>query len=182
MIGGRISQRYAHAMLRLAVDQQRVDELGEQLQQLAALWQDQRELLDTLANPSYAAPRRRALIEQLAQRLQLLPALRQGLLLLLDRGRIALLPDIARSYTAAADRYAGRVRAHVTSATPLDPEAQDQLTRALEQRTGLRVLLTTAVDPGLIAGLSTRVGSLLFDGSLRARLARLRQALLEDKV
>lgn len=181
MIGGRISQRYAQAMLRIALDQRLVEGVGEQLQWLATLWHEQRALVETLENPSYAASRRRTIIERLAAQLQLLPTLRQLLLLLHDRGRIALLPDIARSYAAAADRHLGRVRAHVTSATPLDAEALGRLTRALELRTGQQVLLTSAVDPSLLGGFSTRIGSLLIDGSVRARLAQLGQTLLANK-
>ncbi|MBK8480210.1 MAG: ATP synthase F1 subunit delta [Proteobacteria bacterium] len=181
MIAGRISQRYAQALLRIAIDHAQLDSLGDQLAQLTALLREQGDLRDTLENPTYGTDHRRKLIDQLANRLGLLPALRNCLRLLLDRGRIALLPEIARSYAAGADRHAGRVRAEVTSAAALAPELAERIKRALEQRTGQRVLLTTAVDPGLIAGLATRVGSLLFDDSLRARLTRLRQALLEER-
>jgi len=99
-------------------------------------------------------------------------------LLLLDRSRIVLLPAIARAYQAMADDHVGRVRAQVTSAEPLTQVALDRVRRSLEQRTGKKVVMETAVDPELIGGLVARVGDLVLDGSVRTQLADLRTKLL----
>jgi F-type H+-transporting ATPase subunit delta len=99
-------------------------------------------------------------------------------LLLLERRRISALPAIARAYLELADAHTGRVRALVTSAQPLSPAEADRVRRSLEQRTGKKVIMETAVDPALIGGVVARVGDLVLDGSVRTQIAALKQRLL----
>ena len=96
---------------------------------------------------------------------------RSFVLLLVDRNRLNVLPLIARAYQELTDRQLGRVRAVVTSAKPLDVVTQGEIQRALERRTGKKVLMKSEVDPTLIGGVVARVGDLVLDGSLRTRLA-----------
>ena len=77
-----------------------------------------------------------------------------------------------------ADARAGQVRATVTSAAPLGVTELDKVRRSLEQRTGKKVILETAVDPELIGGVVARVGDLVLDGSVRTQLEELRRRLL----
>jgi F-type H+-transporting ATPase subunit delta len=72
----------------------------------------------------------------------------------------------------------GRLRAVVRSAKPLDAAAQANVLRALEKRTGKKVVMTAEVDPALIGGVVARVGDLVFDGSIRTRLENLRSRVL----
>jgi F-type H+-transporting ATPase subunit delta len=99
-------------------------------------------------------------------------------LLLLDRGRIALLASLARAYRELADAHAGRVRAVVTSAAPLSPADLERVRRSLERRTKKTVMLEAQVDPSLIGGLVAQVGDLVLDGSVRTQLSTLRDKLL----
>jgi F-type H+-transporting ATPase subunit delta len=97
---------------------------------------------------------------------------------LLDRRRIVLLPAIARAYRDLTDAHVGRVRAEVTSAQELTPATLDRVRRSLEQRTGKKVIIKSAVDPDLIGGVVARVGDLVLDGSVRTQLEDLRTRLL----
>jgi F-type H+-transporting ATPase subunit delta len=99
-------------------------------------------------------------------------------LLLLERGRIAALPAIARAYQEMCDEKLGRARATVTSARPLDVATQTEIRRVLEQRTGRSVVMTAEVDPTLIGGIVAQVAGLVLDGSLSARLSALRSKIL----
>jgi hypothetical protein len=80
--------------------------------------------------------------------------------LLLERGRIAMLPAVARAYEEMCDDKLGRVRARVSSAKPLDLASETEIRKALERRTGKKVLMTTVVDPTLIGGVVTHVAGL----------------------
>jgi F-type H+-transporting ATPase subunit delta len=82
-----------------------------------------------------------------------------------------VLPLIARAYQELTDLQLGQVRAVIISAKPLDMVTEGQIERALEKRTGKRVIMKTEVDPTLIGGVVARVGDLVLDGSLRTRLA-----------
>jgi F-type H+-transporting ATPase subunit delta len=105
--------------------------------------------------------------------------LRNLAMLLLDRGRVVALPAISRELGVLVDAHANRVRARVTSARPLAPEVEAKLRTQLEARLGKRVVLERREDPGLIGGLTTEVGDLFFDGSLRYHMETLRKQLEE---
>jgi F-type H+-transporting ATPase subunit delta len=99
-------------------------------------------------------------------------------LLLLERGRIALLPAIARAYQEMSDEKLGRVRAEVRSAHPLDIASETAIRKAIERRTGKKVVMTTRLDPSLIGGVVAEVAGTVFDGSVIARFDTLRNRLL----
>jgi F-type H+-transporting ATPase subunit delta len=99
-------------------------------------------------------------------------------LLLLERGRAALLPAIARAYQEMSDAKLERVRARVRSAHPLDIASETAIRKAIERWTGKKVVMTTQVDPSLIGGVVAEVAGTVFDGSVVARLDAMRNRLL----
>jgi F-type H+-transporting ATPase subunit delta len=121
---------------------------------------------------------KRRVLEQLLPRVAPTAEVRRLALLLLERRRIMLLPAIARAYRDIADAHTGRLRARVTSAEPLTATAVERVRRALEERTGKKVIVETAVDASLIGGVVAQVGDLVLDGSVRTQLADLRTKLL----
>ncbi len=175
---GAVATRYARALFELATEKKLSDGLGAELEALADVYAGSPELRQTLENPVFRLSERRAVLEKLLPRLAPSGQLRGFALLLLERGRIGTLPAIARAYRLMGDEAAGRVRAVVTSARPLDPATQAAVQRALEKRVGKKVLISATVDPSLIGGIVARVGDLVFDGSLRSRLDTLRARVL----
>lgn len=172
-----ISHRYAKAMLAIGHQTDQADNVGEQLAQITSLFDSSSDLRTTLENPTHARTKRKAIVKQLASRLQLLAAVRNLLLLLIDRNRIEMLRDVARDYQALADEAAQRVRADICSARALDPADLSRIRETLERMTGRKVLLSTRVDPNLIGGSVTTLGSVVYDGSIQGRLNLLRSEL-----
>ncbi len=181
MIGGSIGRRYAKALLQIGVATKSFDALGRELDRAADTISRSPELKNALENPIFPTHKRRLVLEELARRLALSASVRNLLLLLLDKGRIAALPDIARAHRELVDEQAGRARATVTSAAPIDPTTEGRLKAALEKQTGKAVILDKRVDASLIGGLVAQVGDLVFDGSLKTQLEQLRQDLLADQ-
>ena len=97
-----------------------------------------------------------------------------------SKGRIASLPDIARAHRALVDEHAGRVRATVTSARPLDPLLETRLKTALEKSSGKTVIFEKREDPAIMGGLVTQLGDTVYDGSVRTQLQQLREELLSE--
>lgn len=180
MIVGSIARRYAKALLAIGVSSNTYEKLGTELEQFAALMEN-KELKDTLENPSYPLSKRKAIIEQLIIRLKPSKSVQSFMLLLTDRNRLGALPGIAREYQRMVDEHAGRVRAAVTSAQTLSMTDVTRLKQALEQKTKKKVILEQNTDPKLIAGMVTQVGSIVYDGSIRTRLEQMRQTLLEGE-
>jgi F-type H+-transporting ATPase subunit delta len=99
--------------------------------------------------------------------------------LLAERGRLELLPDLREVYRERLLAHSNVVRATVTSAAPLSPDDVQRLEASLGGLTGKRVQLETAVDPAIIGGVVTRIGSTVYDGSIRTQLQKMRQQLVE---
>lgn len=134
------------------------------------------EILRLLANPSIPAASRIGVLDRLLGE-DVARAPRNLLALMLQRGRFELWPAVHREFRRLHHAREGIVEATVTSAAGLTADEVDALRRRLEDTTGHRVELHTAVDPDLLGGLSVRIGDRLIDGSVRGRLERLRSEL-----
>lgn len=103
---------------------------------------------------------------------------RNFLKLLLEYDRIAVLPEIAAHFEALKAETENSVDVTVTSSTPLSQDKQDAIAKALEKRLGRSVKMSTKIDETLIGGAVIKAGDVVIDGSLRARLDGLTNALV----
>lgn len=176
-----VASRYAKAVFELAQDQNQLEVVDSQLASLAELWLKSASLRDVFRNPSFDAEQRRSIIGELVSRVSAIGMIRNLLRVLSDRGRMDILPDLATKYRHLAEARLGRVRAEVVTAVELPEAYFEQLQQRLEQVTGKTVLLERRVDSTLLAGVVTRVGDYVLDGSVRSHLSRLREELLQSQ-
>lgn len=180
MIPGVIARRYATALLELGTETGQLDTLVEELQRAAQAYESSAELRTTLADPLVAVQAKQQILAEVADRLGLGQAAKNTLNLLLDRRRVKALPPIAARLRAMADEKRGLLRAEVHTAMPLPEEYFTQLQQQLERVTGRRIALDRKLDPTLICGVVARVGDTVYDGSLIARLRRLKETMLPN--
>ncbi len=177
MDSGSVARRYAKALFGLAVETGKVEAWSESLATLAAVLQSTPELGALLADPLRSRDDRQALAERLGGTLALEREPANLLRLLGDRNRLGQLGDVLRAFGELADAHLGRLRAKVTTAVPLDGETLASLARRLSELTRAQVLLERSVEPALLGGAVTQVGSLVYDGSVRTQLEDLRRSL-----
>ena len=178
MIEGSLARRYAKAILGLAVEAGKTDEIGAQLDNLVRLsTQEGGDLVVVMSNPSFTPSERKQVLEAVLPRLGLDSVVANFIRMVLDKNRFNALPDIAREYRALADASANRVRATVTTAFPASAALQAEIAASLSSATGKTVLVETKVDATLLGGLVARVGDRVFDASLRTRLEQLQVSL-----
>lgn len=177
MITGSIARRYAKALFGLANEQGRLEAWSDALVALQGAVDGSPDLQDVLSNPIYSKDQRRAIVAKLAAALRLDPEPSNLLFLLGDRNRLGYLAAIVATFRELADAKLGRLRAKVTSATPLDPAAVSAIAERLSHATNAKVLLERAVDPALLGGAIAQVGSIVYDGSIRTQLEDLRRQL-----
>lgn len=155
----------------------------EDLERQLALFNDlvasHEALSKALLNPAVPAARKQAAVAELAKGLP--PVLGRLLVLMAERGRLALLPSVLEAYRDRLLDHRQVVRADVTTAVPLPPERVQEIERSLAAAAGRAVLLTTRVDPSLIGGIVARVGGTVYDGSLTTQLAKMKQQLMEER-
>jgi F-type H+-transporting ATPase subunit delta len=179
LTAGTVARRYARALADVAAAGGELERVQGELEGFDRLLADRREVGQFLRNPGVPRPAAIQAADRIAEAMGAGALTRRFLRLLLQAGRLEALRPILDAYAALADQRLGRLRAEVVTAVAL-PEAQlAQLRERLGQVTGRQVYLTVRQDPSLLGGLVTRIGSQVYDGSLKTQLARMRHALLE---
>ena len=173
--------RYASALFDVATKESNPEQADQELTAFGAVVREHSELQKVLVNPAVPVANKRALMDQLVQRLQPSAPVRKLLLLLAGRDRLELLPDLVAVYHERVMEHLKVVNAEVTTAAPLTDEEAARLQQRLAASTGRTVTMTTKVDPAIIGGMVTRIGSTVYDGSLATQLASLRQRLSEQR-
>lgn len=173
-----IGRRYGRALLELAVEKNVLPKVRKDLEGLVETWNGSEELRSTFENPAISADARRNIVDALGKRMMLSTETINTLKLLADRRRVRHLPEIAEAFIELAEAREGRVVAEVTSAAPLAATFKTQLQAELEKAIGKRVVMVEKQDPDLIAGVVTRVGDKVFDGSVRHRLRQIEEQLV----
>ena len=177
MQAGSLARRYAKALMGLATDKKTADKVGTDLRTLAGAYKTAPELGEVLANASFKASQRKAILAALLTKIGAHELVKTFTYLLLDKERLAVLPDISREIDAMIEARAGRVQAEVTSAVPLTAAQLTALTATLEKLSGKKVVVEKKQDPALLGGVVAKVGDVVYDGSLRTQLRALRDQL-----
>ena len=133
-----------------------------------------------LLNPAVPAPRKRAAVLALTSQAGVSPIPGKLLVLLAERDRLVLLPDLVAAYRDRVMTYRNVVRAAVTTAAVLPPERARQIQHSLAGVTSRTVTVETRIDPAIIGGMVARVGSVVYDGSVTRQLEKMKERLMES--
>jgi F-type H+-transporting ATPase subunit delta len=176
MLKGAIGRRYAGAIFDIALKQNTVERTLEDVQEIAKLF-SKRTLAYLLKEPKLPAQRKESALRQaLASRV--LPTSLNLALLVVQRDLVEAMPNIARELAQLVLDYKNQAVAEVTTAAPMDEQQLNGVKQALERNTGKSILMHTKVQPEILGGVIARVGDKVIDGSIRHRLAALKQQLL----
>ena len=175
--------RYARALFDVA-QKERLDLEGidRELADFSELVKSNDALNRALTNPAIPMARKRAIVEQLLAHGSLPAPLARLLLLLADRYRLTLLPDLSQAFRERMMDYQHVVRAQVTTAVALPSDKVSALQQGIARATGRKVHLDASVDPSIIGGAVTRIGSTVYDGSVTTQLQKLKERLREAEV
>jgi F-type H+-transporting ATPase subunit delta len=177
MVTGSLARRYARAVLDIGTSSGNLDKIGADLRTLAKAMKESEELQSALTNPAIRRADRRRILDGLLQRIGAQPQTKNLVYVLLDGERVGSLVAISREVDTMIQAKSGRVAAEITSAQPLDAGQVQQITAALEKLSGKKVDVTKKEDPALLGGVVAKVGDVVYDGSLRTQLDRVREEL-----
>ena len=173
--------RYARALFDVALKEADVQQAGRDLDGFARMVAGNAQLERVLANPAIPAPRKRALVDALLATAGTVSSpVAKILQLLADRDRLVLLPELAAAYRTRLMEHAKVVRAEVITAIDLPADRVAALQQGLATATGREVQLENRVDPAIIGGAITRIGSTVNDGSVTRQLEKMKEALRTD--
>ena len=173
-----VARIYAQALLELARDRGRIDAIGADLEQVAAAVSADVELRDFIATPVLDATPKKHAIQALAGKID--DTVIDFLCLLIDKGRIEWLAEIASAYRDLADVAAGRLRVRAASAVALPADQRQRLEETLHAALKSECIVEAVVEPELIGGLVLQIGDKVYDGSVRSQLRRVRSRMMRS--
>ena len=180
MTSSAVANRYANALVDVVVSPAAGIDPKLAVQQLRTFDAAVRSSVDLpviLASPAVSIARKRLVIRRIAGALGLERIILNFLLVLTDHRRAGALAEVIDAFDMLLDERLGFIRAEVVSASELEPRQKDRLSEELAKLAASQVRMRFAVDPDLIGGVTARLGSKVYDGSVRGQLATLRQRL-----
>ena len=182
-MAGALANRYARALADVTtkpgapVSPEKVtSELGDFLAALDA----SADLRHALASPAIPNKSKKTLVRHLSERLGLSVITRNFLLVVVDHRRTGMLREMLEAFQTQLDERLGIARAEVAAAQPVEDEQRAAIAERLGRLIGKQVRLNITVDPGLLGGAVARVGSTIFDGSVRGQLRALERKLATE--
>lgn len=172
-----VARRYASALADVTLAQSEATEVQAELVAWGEMISSNAPLLEAFSNPTVAYDQKAKVLSELIRRTSVRPTTANFLRLLLRNQRLAELPAVNAKFAQVLDERAGVVSAQVTSARPVPEATRSALEQKLGEVTGKKVRLTFATDESLLGGIVTRIGSTIYDGSVRDQLRRLGEEL-----
>jgi F-type H+-transporting ATPase subunit delta len=171
----QVAAVYARALFDAAGQAGVIEPVRRELDAFADAMVASASLRDVLSDPQVDAAAKGRVVAELTRGGQ--PLVCNTLLLLLDRGRFPVVGELRRAYDGLAAREAELIEVEVTSAVSLTEDTRNQIAARVAQATGRKVELAERVDPEILGGLVLRVGDVIVDGSVQARIRQLRRRL-----
>jgi len=172
-----VAERYAAALADVAVERKNSETIRQNLAMFVEAFSSIADLRNALESPALNAEVKRKVIAEVAGKMGLDVAVRNFIYLVVDHRRTEILPEIEQAFLSELNERLGIVDAEVTSAHELNDDEKRHLNTVLEQRTGKKVQARFQIDPALLGGALVRLGSTIYDGSVRDQLKRLREQL-----
>ena len=176
-MNGAVSSRYAAALADVALEQKSADRVKSDLAAFADAYASSADLRNTLDSPAVGREAKLQVIQKLGERMNLAPAVRNFLCVLVDHHRTEMLREIQEAFRVELNARQNIAEAKVTSARALSADERKKLVEMLETQTKKKIEAQFHEDESLVGGTVVRVGSTVYDSSVRAQLDRMREQL-----
>jgi F-type H+-transporting ATPase subunit delta len=177
LIGNVVSRRYANALFSVGAAKGEAEQAkyGEQLNAIGASLEEAPEAMAFFKNPSFNADEKKAVLNQLLEKVSVEPMVKNFCDLLADRGRVGMIPTIAYDYKAMMDAVSGVISGELVTVRALNEERKSAIQANLEKQAGKKLELSFATDESILGGIVLKVGDKVMDASLKAQLQILKE-------
>ncbi len=174
------ARRYARAITAYAESSEELERLVGELSEFASVFAGSLELRGAFLHPAIPDDRKQNILKEISRKMGLSEKCVRSLAVILSKGRIKIIEDIAESFSEMADEKLGRVRVNVASAFPLGENEIKKLEKTFSNLTGKEARVEAGHDGSLLGGIVARAGSMVYDGSISNQL-RLMKVKLEQE-
>jgi F-type H+-transporting ATPase subunit delta len=173
-----VARRYATALADVVVARGEARQVQEELSAWEMMMNSNPTLMEVFSNPTIPYEQKRKVLTALIERASLRPTTSNFLQLLLRNQRLTELTEVNGRFAQVLDERSGVVSAEVTTARAVPAAQQEALRSRLSAMTGKQVRLSFTTDEELIGGLVTRIGSTIYDGSVRTQLQQVKERMM----
>lgn len=177
MIGGSLARRYARALLDIGREENQLRRILGEVESFDGLLSGNAEVREMLHAAHVSRRDKSAWLEGVLAKLDFLATTKNFLLLLVDKERVDVLPQILVELRRMVEELEGIERVEVTSPSALSAGQREQLSAAIAAKTGKKVALEEKIDPAVLGGMVVKVGSTVYDGSVRTQIHQIRENL-----
>jgi F-type H+-transporting ATPase subunit delta len=177
VIGGSLARRYARALFDIGREEGQLRRMLSEVEEFGKVLDGSPALREVMEADDVSRRDKNAALEAALAGAGFLPSAKSFLSLLVEKGRMDVLPPILVALRRMVEEFEGIERVEVLVPMPLPVTQKDLLRTVLERRTGKKVVLEETVDPSVLGGLVVRVGSTVYDGSVRTQLQEIRENL-----
>jgi F-type H+-transporting ATPase subunit delta len=172
-----VARRYAAALADVVAAGSEARQVQEELSAWELMIRNNAQLQEVFSNPTIPYDQKRKVLSSLITRTRVRPVTANFLQVLLQNQRLTELSEVNKRFAHVLDERSGIVSAQVTTARPVPENSQQALRDKLTQMTGKQVRLSFMTDEELIGGIVTRIGSTVYDGSVRTQLQQVKEKM-----
>ena len=175
-----IAKRYAKALVQLSEENKTVDKTKADLASFMAVVETQPALQKLFSSPVFTPENKKAVIKELAVKLGMQQTSERFVEHLAETGRIRYVKDVHEAFLALLADRQNRANVQLTTAVTIGPAELADIKNKLEALTGKQVDINAQVDPALIGGAKAQIGSVIYDGSIKNQLMKMRHQLTNN--
>lgn len=176
MSQGVIARRYAKALINLA--EKDLEITGNSLAAIADVYSNSTELSEVLSDTKVSSQIKQNVLKKILKKIKVSKLVDTFIRYLLAKRRIVLLPNIERAFNLLLQEKLGRIEAGITVAQEIPEVTVGKLEKAISRYSGKEVSVNITIDPAIIGGIVTRIGSVVIDGSIHTQLNQIRQSII----
>ncbi len=176
MSQGVIARRYAKALINLA--EKDLEITGNSLAAIADVYSNSTELSEVLSDTKVSSQIKQNVLKEILKKIKVSKLVDTFIRYLLAKRRIVLLPNIERAFNLLLQEKLGRIEAGITVAQEIPEVTVGKLEKAISRYSGKEVSVNITIDPAIIGGIVTRIGSVVIDGSIHTQLNQIRQSII----
>ena len=173
-----IARRYAKALVNLAENEKDLDNTGKHLNSITEVYKENLELRQVLSDTKVSSGIKLEILKDVLSKIKVSKLVDTFTRFLLAKRRIDFLPDIERAFNLLLQEKLGRIEANVTTASELPKDTVKKLVDAISSYSGKEIEVNVTIDPSIIGGIVTRIGSTVIDGSIQTYLNQIRQSII----
>ena len=178
MSQGMIARRYAKALVNLAENEKDLDNTGKHLNSITEVYKENLELRQVLSDTKVSSGIKLEILKDVLIKIKVSRLVDTFSRYLLAKRRIDILPDIERAFNLLLQEKLGRIEAKVTTASELPKDTVKKLVDAISSYSGKEIEVNVTIDPSIIGGIVTRIGSTVIDGSIETYLNQIRKSII----